>query len=121
MKKEFEKQFSEAVKLKKTGQFECAKKILLDLQEKDPQSTAILAVLGDICWDMQLLEEAVSTFRRAIELSPTLEAVSLGLFHCLWELGKHEEALEEVKRFQSLSDSEDYREIVKEINEKSSQ
>jgi hypothetical protein len=44
--------------------------------------------------------------------------VSKGLFHSLWKLGKQVEALEEVKRFQTISDSEDYREIVKEINEK---
>lgn len=118
MKEKYKKQFSEAVKFREAGQFECAKKILLDLQEKDPKSTAILAILGDVYRDMRLLEEAVSAFKRATQLSPTLEAVSLGLFFCLWQLGKREEALEEVKRFQSLSDSEDYREIVKEINEK---
>jgi predicted Zn-dependent protease len=119
MKEELKKQFSETVKFKEAGQFECARKMLLDLHEKDPQSTAILAVLGDVYWDMRLLEDAVSVFKRAIQLSPTLEAVSLGLFHCLWQLGKREEALEEVMRFQSLADSEDYREIFREINETS--
>jgi predicted Zn-dependent protease len=118
MKEEVTKQFSEAGKFKQAGQFESAKKMLLDLQEKDPQSTAVLAVLGDVYWDMGLLEDAVGVFKRAIQLSPTLEAVSLGLFHCLWKLGRRVEALEEVKRFQCISNSEDYTEIVKEINEK---
>lgn len=86
--------------------------------EKDSKSTAILAVLGDVCWDLGELENAVSIFKSAVELSPALEAVSLGLFHCLWKLEKRMEALEEIKRFQSISDSEDYRRIVKEINEK---
>jgi hypothetical protein len=45
MKEELKKQFSEAVKLKEGGQFEPAKKVLLDLAEKDPKSTAIFAVL----------------------------------------------------------------------------
>jgi len=48
-----------------------------------------------------------------------LEAVSLGLFHTLWELEKRAEALEEIKRFQAVADSEDYRQIIREINEKS--
>jgi predicted Zn-dependent protease len=118
MKEELKKQFSEAVKLKDAGQFESAKRLLQDLREKDPNSTAIVAVLGHVYFDMRLFDEAVSTFKRAIQLSPTLEAVSLGLFHSLWRLRKLEEALEEVKRFQSLSDSEEYREIIKELNEK---
>jgi tetratricopeptide (TPR) repeat protein len=118
MKEEFKKQYSEAVKLHEAGQFESAKKLLLDLAEKDPKSTAVLAILGHVCLDMGDLDGAVSIFKRAVELSPTLEGVSLGLFHSLWKLEKHVEALEEVKRFQSISDSEDYREIVKEIKEK---
>lgn len=118
MTEEFRKQFSEAVKLKESGQLESAKKILLDLAEKDPTSTRTLAVLGDVCWDMGVLNEAANVFKRAIELAPTLEAVSLGLFHSLWKLGRREEALDEIKRFQAISDSEDYREIIKEINEK---
>jgi hypothetical protein len=51
-------------------------------------------------------------------MSPDLESVSKGLFHSLWKQGKLVEALEEVKRFQSISDSEDYQEIIREINEK---
>ena len=118
MKNELKQEYSKAVKFKETGQLDAAKKLLIDLAEKDPKSPAILAVLGDVYWEMGILEEAVNTFKRAVELAPTLEAVSLGLFHCLWKLGRREDALVEIKRFQSVADSEDYREIVKEINEK---
>jgi predicted Zn-dependent protease len=118
MNEQIKKQFSEAVKFKEAGQLKAAKELLIDLAQQDPKSTAILAVLGDVYWDLEELEEAISTFRRAIEIAPTLEAVSLGLFHCLWKLERREEAMEEIKRFQTISDSEDYRQIVKEINEK---
>ena len=118
MNEELKKQFSEAVKLKEEGQLESAKKMFVDLAEKEPKSTAIFAVLGHVCYDMGALEEAVKVFKRAVELSPALEGVSLGLFHSLWKLGRQVEALEEAKRFQSNSDSEDYREIIREINEK---
>ena len=67
---------------------------------------------------MRLLDEAICAFRRAVELALKLEAASLGLFHCLWELGRQEEAAEEIRRFMSVSDSEDYRKIIQEINEK---
>jgi hypothetical protein len=35
-------------------------------------------------------------------------------------LEKRVEAIEEIKRFQTIADSKDYREIIREINEKSS-
>ena len=118
MKEELKKQFLEAVNLEEAGQFESARTLLLDSVEKDPECTATLATLGHVCYKMGDWDGAVSVFKRCVELSPILEAVSLGLFHSLWKLGRHVEALEEVKRFQSISDSEDYREIVKEINDK---
>jgi len=118
MKDHVKNRFSKAVKLIEEKDFGSARQLLLQLAEEDPNSTAILAVLGDVCWEMQLLDEAVFVFKRAIELSPKLEAVSLGLFHSLWKLEKREEALEETKRFMAISDSADYREIIREINEK---
>lgn len=118
MKVELESQMSEANKLLDAGQFESAKKILSDLEKKNPQSIRILAGLGFACMETGALNEAVGIFKRAVELSPTLEGVSKGLFHSLWKLDRRVEALEEIKRFQSISDSEDYTEIVKEINEK---
>jgi len=69
---------------------------------------------------MRFLNEAASAFEHAVELAPKLEAVSKGLFHCLWEMGQRDKALEEIKRFQSISDSKDYREIIREIIEKCS-
>lgn len=118
MKEELENQLSKALKFQDAGQLESAKNLLLELTEKDPQSIRILTALGSVYYDTRNWDEAVSVFKRTVELSPALEGVSKGLFHSLWKLGRHVEALEEVKRFQSISDSEDYREIVKEINEK---
>ena len=118
MKIELKSRFSEAVRLRDAGDYAMARKALLDLSEEEPTSPAIFSVLGDVCWDMQLLDEAVCAFRRAVRLAPALEGASLGLFNCLWEQGKQEEAAEEVRRFMSISDSEEYRKIVKETNEK---
>lgn len=116
LKQELKSKFAAAVKCKESGQLESAKEMLEALAKEDPSSTAILAVLADTYWDMQLLEMSVVTFKRAIRLSPKLEAVSLGLFHCLWQLKRREEALDEVKRFMSVSDSKDYRKIIDQIN-----
>lgn len=102
--------------LRESGQLEAAEEILVRLAGDNPKSTEILAVLGDVYWDLGRLDDAVQTFRRATGLSPTLELVSLGLFHCLWKLGKRDEAMEEIMRFQTISDSQEYREIVEAIN-----
>lgn len=118
MREELRARFSEAVTLKEQGELGPARKILLELTEMDSKSPAIFAVLGDVCWDMKDHEAAVIFFKHATELSPTLEAVSLGLFHCLWKLDRRNEATEEVMRFQSVSDSKDYGEIVREINQR---
>jgi predicted Zn-dependent protease len=118
MKKEIKKRFSEAVKLKNRRQFEAARTVLLELSGQDTKSKVILATLGDVHWEMGALEEAACVFKRAIELDPKWEPVSLGLFHVLWQLGRRVEAMKEAVRFQSISDSADYRAIVKEINEK---
>ena len=42
----------------------------------------------------------------------------MGLFHSLWKNERQNEAMEELKRFQTISHSKDYAEIVKEINER---
>ena len=118
MKHSVKHRFEEAVKLKASGNLSGAKLIFSQITKEDPTSTAILAVYGHVCWEMELLEEAVTLFKQATKLSPRLEAVSLGLFHCLWALGRRDQALEEAKRFQSCSDSQDYREIISQIDRK---
>src|SRR5205814_1731176 len=118
MKNELKEHFSKAVKLHESGELLSARTSLTELADKDPESATISATLGHVCWDMQLLEEAVVAFSRAVKLSPKFEGASLGLFNSLWRLGRREEALKELERFQAIADSEDYREIIKEINEK---
>lgn len=119
MKAELKDAFTAAQKLRERGDFQAAKEILLDLSKKNPKSPAVFCVLGDIYWDMEFREEAIEAFRKAVHLSPKLEGPSLGLFHCLWQLTRYEEAFEEMKRFQTISDSKDYRAIIKAINESS--
>jgi tetratricopeptide (TPR) repeat protein len=117
LKPEVKQDFFEAVRLHESGDFLSAKNILLRLAGTDPTSPAIFCTLGLVCRDMKHLREGVEAFKRAIELAPKLEAVSLGLFHCLWELGEKDEAFEEMKRFMAISDSADYRDIIKSIND----
>jgi predicted Zn-dependent protease len=118
VKPESRTSFDEAVKLHEAGQLDRAREELLRLSGEDSGSAAIYATLGHVCWDMRRFGEAVTVFKHAVRLSPKFEGASLGLFHCLWEIGKHDEAMDELKRFQLVSDSKEYRQIVEQINEK---
>jgi tetratricopeptide (TPR) repeat protein len=127
MNAEHKQILSRADRLREDESFQEALNLLLALSNSEPESPAVLCVLGHTYWDMHQLDDAIATFKRAIEMRPAAAAASLGLFHCLWDQGKHCEALEEVKRFMSVADSSDertniaisnYRAIVSEINEK---
>lgn len=50
--------------------------------------------------------------RTAISLLPHSQLASIGLFHVLWDQGKHREALTEVLRLVCTRDSEHYRELL---------
>ncbi len=107
--------FDEAVLLKDQQRLPEARALLLEIHLLEPTSPAVLAILADVYWDEGDLENAVKYFRKATELVPYSETVSLGLFHCLWEQEHYDEAFEEIKRFTRSSDSPNYREIVEEI------
>lgn len=108
------KRFDEAVKLERSGQLNVAKEILQELARLDSGSPAIFSVLGHVCWQIGLLDEAAAAFQKATELAPKLEAASLGLFHMLLKIGKEEQALEEAERFLLIADSQNYQKIIDE-------
>jgi Flp pilus assembly protein TadD len=77
-----------------------------------PDSALFNATLANALNTLGEVDEAERLFKQAVSLSPRSEKVSLGLFHCLWGRGKQDEALEEMKRFLSLADSDEYRLIL---------
>ena len=112
-------QFAKAQKLSKEGNILDMLEIMKGLVESNPRSAIFHAVLANAYWETGDLETAEKTFRKAIEITPDSEKASLGLFHCLWEQNRTDEAFAEMKRFMEIADSEDYRAIVNEINESS--
>ena len=51
-------------------------------------------------------------FEKLILLEPTIGRFSIGLFNKLWKMNRHEEALEEIKRFLSHADQEVEQETI---------
>jgi len=108
--------FNRAQNMSKKGDLNGARAILEELRDNDPESSAITAVLAGLLWRIGDLLSAEELFIRAVEIAPKSEKISLGLFHCLMDLGKEDEAFEEMKRFTNSSESPEYKRLVEEIN-----
>ena len=85
------------------------------LQEKMPEDRRVLGVLGGVLWRQGKLREASSCFRKVTVMSPRSELASVGLFHCLWQLGNVEEAKAEAVRLLSLRESAEYESLLEEL------
>lgn len=113
--------FDLAITLANRGEAAEAVTLLELLIKQYPDDWAIHWYLGGLYLHrLDQPDRAIPIFRRTVGWRPRSEKSSLGLFHSLWRLDRHDEALEELKRFQVLTrfKSKDYREIIAEINEK---
>jgi predicted Zn-dependent protease len=97
--------------------------ILKGLLEKYPDSVVLRHFLAFAYWELEDLQPAAAEFSRVVQLDPLLQGASLGLFNCLWDQDKLEEAFDEMNRFQKLTNfqCEDYKEIMEEIKAKNKQ
>ena len=107
----------EASQMAGEGDYEEAQKLLFMLQEYHPNCSLVATLLANSYWNLGNLDSAIKYYERAVNIAPLMEKASLGLFNCLWEQGRKEQAMDEMKRFLTISDSETYREILKEILE----
>lgn len=104
--------FNNAIKLRDEGRIDEALRILNAINVEYPNQASILGVIGGIYFGIGDLEAARTLLERVVSMSPRSELASLGLFHSLWELGRHEEALSEMKRFLAFADSDEYQRIL---------
>ena len=115
---DYKLRFESANRLRKAGDAAGAIRILRGLVADYPKMSAAYLVIGDILWDDGKLPAASVAFRVATKHFPKLEIASLGLFHTLWRQSRTDAAFAEMKRFQSISHSQDYKEIVDDILQK---
>lgn len=108
--------FQKAIDLRDQKNYSEALKILQDIEDQCLNSPNFFAVSASICWELKQLDNSIKNFKEAIKLAPQSELVSLGLFHCLWELKRFDEAFEEMKRFSTISFSQEYKNIIEEIS-----
>ena len=109
-----------ALSQKNDGEFRAAVKTLIETTRAFPSDSFSHWLLGAILLsELKQTKKAIPHFQTATRLAPLSEKASLGLFHSLWGTDQRLEALEEMKRFQTVSHSKDYDEILAEIAEKS--
>ena len=98
--KQLEADFEEAMQLRALGKIDAALVLLLELHKREPDSYAIAGTIAAMYWhELQDLGQALEWFRRTTILKPDSEGASIGVFHCLWELGDHDAAREELSRW----------------------
>jgi predicted Zn-dependent protease len=119
---DFELKFNRAIELRDrgielgdSGALEEAYNSLLELDRARPNDFSVLLIMGHVCWEHERLDEASLLFKRVTILAPKSELASLGLFHTLFELGKTDDAFEEMKRFISISYSEEYERLLEDM------
>lgn len=112
---DYKSRFESANRLRKQGDPNGAIRVLRALVAEFPDKAAAYLVIGDILWDEGRLPAASVAFRAATRRFPKLEIASRGLFHTLWEQSRTDAAFREMKRFQSISFSQTYKEIIDEI------
>ena len=114
-KRDLSRRLNEALRLRAAKRYDKAREILLNLAKEHPNSASVFALLGDVYWRVNALQDAVRCFARASSLSPESELASLGLFHTLWESGRSDDALNEMQRFLTISHSPEYARLLREL------
>jgi hypothetical protein len=111
--------FQRAIDKNRGGSPREAAAILENLIRRFPACAPAYWYLGGIyLYELRLAKRAVAFFRKASRLAPFSERASLGMFHSLWHLGRERDAMDELRRFQAISSSQDYKEILAEIRDK---
>ncbi|MEM6274492.1 MAG: hypothetical protein AAF735_04550 [Myxococcota bacterium] len=90
--------------------------LLKYLVQRAPRQKTVVGILALVLQDLDRTEEAAHYFKLSTELSPDSEISSLGLFHCLFALGNRDEAFDEMRRFLADNESEEYLQLLEELN-----
>ena len=117
---EMARQLDQAIQWFQAGNAEAAARVLERTVIDYPNHAPIYWYLGGIYSDLKMPARAIAHYQKATQLDPGSKRASLGLFNAFWDNDQVDEALEEMKRFQVLTNwsCREYVEILAEINEK---
>lgn len=102
-----------AIELDRNHQTSFAVELVSRLAEEFPQAAGVHAYLAWFLLQAHRGAEAIEHARQAVKLAPRSEKASLIYFFALWKLGRHSQALDEMKRFIVIRPSKEYSTIIK--------
>ena len=108
----------EAARLSDAGDTVSELKYRQKMVENHPASAKLRVCLGFTYKELEDFGRAEAEFVESVKLAPKWELASLQLFHLFWDQDRREEAMDELGRFMKVSYSQDYMDIVREINQK---
>lgn len=111
----YRKALDRAIKLNRQGQWKQAVQSLQRILHQHPNSAAAWGYLAAVYFEHDDMKRAADNFRRATELNPRSEKASLGLFHSLWSLELATEAVAEMRRFLSITESVEYGRLLHDL------
>lgn len=111
----FKRRFKSAITLYRAGEVARSVEALKLVAIEYPNEPSVHGYLGLVLLKVGDSALAARHFEVASRLSPLNENNSLGLFHSLLELGRKREAIAELKRYQSVSHSDDYDAIANQM------
>lgn len=120
-----EDKLKNAKDLLEAGNSEAGRMVLLELLKDEPNNTTALLMLGGVYFYEKKYAEAEMVYERLILAEPGSGLLSTALFNSLWQQGRHDEAVEEIRRFISVADKvqeratlENYAEVIKNLTGK---
>lgn len=117
-KNEYEKQIDEALNLRDAGQLQESLCVISKIVGQIPrEDVKTLRIVGVIFLDGKDFQNAFQCFQKALEIDPTSASASIGLFHTLWNMGRYSDGLAELRRFLSVSQSEEHFKLIEEMSE----
>ena len=100
-----------------TGNQDDARGLLLEVLTEDSNNQAALLMLGGEYFSSAKYSEAEMIFERLVLQMPGKGQFSIALFNTLWKMNRHEEALEEIRRFLAVADQDEEADIVRQYSE----
>jgi len=106
---------SQVVELVADDRVPLATERLVALVAEFPREGLAHGYLAWVLSDSGKHREAIEHGKVAVQLSPRSERVSLLFFRVLWSAEERPRALDEMRRFVALEDSEEYAQIILEL------
>jgi tetratricopeptide (TPR) repeat protein len=108
---------SQVVELEADDQTALATERMVALVAEFPREGLAHAYLAWVLSRGGRYRDAIEHGKVAVQLSPRSERISLLFFRVLWAADQREQAMDEMRRFVTLEDSEEYAQIVLQLEQ----